>query len=85
MGGVKCLFCPCVFSSDEDLALHTVFFGNDKIEHVKRFKAVHGDFEGSVRRVVVGHCAYGEKVRWRPIFDAIDSWILCRDCHFFRG
>ena len=31
VGVFKCSFCPCVFSSEADLALHMVAFGNDKI------------------------------------------------------
>jgi hypothetical protein len=38
---------------------------------------------GEFKRVIVGSCVASGKRR--PVFDAIDSRILCRDCRFFRG
>ena len=83
VGVFKCSFCPCVFSSDEDLGLHMVAFGSVEVEHVRRFGVVHQVFEGGIKRVVVGCCVSSGKRR--PVFDAMDSRVLCRGCRYFRG
>jgi len=73
----RCGFCPCVFASQVDLDLHLKAFGS--VPHFRLWERTH--FESLRRRV--GWCIRSGKRR--PVFDAMDSRILCCGCCHFEG
>jgi hypothetical protein len=83
VGLFRCPFCPCVFSCQVDLDSHLAVLG--RRAHVRDFQKLHSSFDG-VKRVIFGYCLCGVKSgsKAKNVFEAIDSFVLCPGCRYFR-